>query len=420
MDHLNIFYPYESKPLYHEDQLTRGLLILMRLKQVEMIIFDLIITEMEKSDCEQIPSRLTELKGGIELLKTQVRSTARDEVSKQTGRLVSVLLTDKKLTTDHRVERTERIPVYDGLVHFDPGWIFIFENKPRHKDVWFEQLSAAFDESLEIERKPIILRWQDVIKRISLLIENNLVTEDAKIIIQDFLDFVSDKFSALNPYDKFGLCKGDEFLLTQRCISIMEDSELGKVDYHRGWKNRIELERIEAVKEIAIYPNILPNKDWQIWLDIYPGDTMNQARFFYNNLNKVKLLKLLNKEWELNPHFHISFRSSHLYWSDSSVDLERYLDFWQKKVFSNELNQVAQSDWQNYFINLKKIGIISKTDYEEIRSRFFETKMQVLNICPGIICRYKWDSSEVIPLDDKNEFVKEFKKKIIECFNTWG
>jgi len=66
--------------------------------------------------------------------------------------------------------------------------------------------------------------------------ENNLVTEDAKIIIQDFLDFVSDKFSVLNPYDKLGLCKGDDFLLTQRCISIMEDSKLGKVDYHRAGK----------------------------------------------------------------------------------------------------------------------------------------------------------------------------------------
>ena len=30
MDHLNIFNPYENKPLNHEDQLTRALLILVK------------------------------------------------------------------------------------------------------------------------------------------------------------------------------------------------------------------------------------------------------------------------------------------------------------------------------------------------------------------------------------------------------
>jgi len=313
MDHLNIFYPYEAKPLNHEDQLTRALLILMRnIKVVEMTVMDLIIEEMEQIGCHPVPPRLTKSKTGIDLIKTQVWSRTKEELGSQNGRLVSVLLTDEKLKIEHRVARTDRVGVYDGIIRYKPEWIFVIENKPDCRNVWVEQLSSTFNESFDIEDKPVVLRWQEIITRISVLKENELVQGSDASLLEDFLDFVSDQFPELNPYERFSLCKGDTYLLTRRCISIMEESKLGPVNYHRGWHYYIETADTPGIKEITIFPERLPDGEWEIRLELYPGDTINQSRQFYSSLRLKEFAELTQKGWEIRPNLHFAFQSSNL------------------------------------------------------------------------------------------------------------
>jgi len=98
MDHLNIFYPYSNKPLHHEDQLTRALLVLVKdIKAVELLFTDLIIEDMYRLKCNPTPPRLTETKCGIDLVKIQMSSKTLEELGNESGRLVSILITDEKL-----------------------------------------------------------------------------------------------------------------------------------------------------------------------------------------------------------------------------------------------------------------------------------------------------------------------------------
>lgn len=420
MDHLNIFYPYDNKPLNHEDQLTRALLILARnIKPVEMTLVDLIIDQMERNRCELIPPRLTKSKTGIDIIKTQIWSSTANELMNQIGSLVSVLITDEKLKPEHKVSRTERTAVYDAVIRYKPDWVFVLENKPDHRNVWPDQLSSAFSETFTIEQKPVVLRWQEIISRMSLLQENKLVQSSEASLIGDFLDFVSDQFPELNPYDRFGLCKDDPYLLTRRCISIMEESNLGAVDYHRGWKHSIESTNTPGIKEIAISPNKLSNEEWDIQLEMYPGDTINQARHFYSSLDIEKFLQLSNANWETRTNLHFSFQSSGLVWTTASCTLRDYLLYWKGQATNGFLRQITRDEWSTNFQTFRDLGMLSPQDEPDLTKKIINTAMQKLNVCPGVACRFRWSKSEAIDLDEKGAFVLAFVQKVNECLSTW-
>ena len=72
-DHLNVFIPYESKPLHHEDQLTRAFLILIpSIKLVEAVFLDLVANAMEVEGIETRPATLSQQIGGLDSVETQV------------------------------------------------------------------------------------------------------------------------------------------------------------------------------------------------------------------------------------------------------------------------------------------------------------------------------------------------------------
>jgi hypothetical protein len=140
----------------------------------------------------------------------------------------------------------------------------------------------------EEEEKSVILTWKEIIAKLSLMIENKLISNADLLIVSDFLDYVSEFFPELNPYDRFDLCKNNKYLLNQRCIEAMKDINLGVVDYHRGWHHYILINNKPGVKEIALHASVSKSTDWSINLLIFPGDTMSQARNFYSNVKLIK------------------------------------------------------------------------------------------------------------------------------------
>ena len=67
----------------------------------------MIIKEMILLGCEKYPMRYNEGKAGIDLIKTQVRSTTANDICNNSQRLVSVLMTNNKLDHNHNVKETE-------------------------------------------------------------------------------------------------------------------------------------------------------------------------------------------------------------------------------------------------------------------------------------------------------------------------
>jgi hypothetical protein len=291
----------------------------------------------------------------------------------------------------------------------------VIENKPSVENIWTGQLNPNVSDEIEIEEKPTSLSWRKIIEALSSLIERNIIQELEKVVVDDFLEFIDNEYPRLNPYTRFSICKNNEYLLTKRCISIMERVGLGRVEYHRGWKHYIVYEA-DAVKQIALSVSY-SGDEWGVLLEMTPGDTMNQARSFYTDLQKSKLQNLINAGWKIEPDLHFSFRSSNLVWTNVNIGIQEYVDYWIKNIAN--LGQVNRSDFYTYYKNLEQSVMISPEDWDEINAKVINTNMQKINICPGVHFSYSWTQKEATSLDKGDRFVDIVREKISEAKAIW-
>jgi hypothetical protein len=146
VDRLNYFNPYQSKGAWHEDQLTRAFLVVVKMVPLALSVFlDLVRDTQEKLKSEmRIPS-MTDL-----LTNDLAVYTQKTELPQNTGRLVSVLMTDEHWTPENAVQRSDRGARYDGVLCFDPVWIVVIENKPYSGNIWADQVNPNLPEPNEI------------------------------------------------------------------------------------------------------------------------------------------------------------------------------------------------------------------------------------------------------------------------------
>jgi len=402
--------------------LTRAFLILVRsVKIIEAMFLELLATQMAKSGIENRPALLSEGIGGLEVIETQVWSSTKARLESESGRLVSVIITDERLDMTHRVERTERIAVYDGFLKFKPNWVFVVENKLDHTNVWPPQLSSAFSENYEVEPIPVVITWRDIISRLSLLTENGLVQDAGSTLVDDFLEFVGSEFPELNPYDRFRVCKANLYLLERRCVAIMRQTKLGPVEYHKGWHYSIRLEDKPGIKEVTLYPKTNKSSGWEILLSLNPGDTISQARALYTSIHADKVSSLQAHGWSVSPNFHFAYKSSGLLWMNTRIGVGDYIEYWQDAVRKGELRQISRNDWDNQFGKWQADGLITASDRENIRESIESKLYPTLNVCPGLTFRYTWDSELAVQIDDQSDtaFKRELESKIADALATW-
>ncbi len=421
MDKLNIFTKYIRKENHYEDQLTHAFLTLLDYSVFAQILFiNYIKNELKqkKVDDEFIPSSSIEGSNTFKEIRTQINTSRVDDYE---GRLIAILITDEQIDyNENKIASSERKGVLDGLIETDDGYILTIENKPRHTDVWFDQLSFKFPEGLEHEEKPVILLWKNIIKGLNDIMGNSMISFIEKKLIEQFLLYVDTHWSFLNPFDKLSMCKDDEYLIEKRLKSIMELLQLGNVSWHRGWHYSIKVNRPE-IKEITLFQRKgSDNTDWSIELSLTPGDVMNQARHFYSNVKTNDLLKLAKKKWKIIPNFHFAYRSSGLLWANTEMPTEEYLIYWKEKVKSGKLNQVKKEDWGKCLKLLLSKKIMAVSDKLKFSTIIGEKGYPNLNLCPGIVMSYKWNKNEAVDMDDQDRFCKEVEKKIQEAFKCWA
>jgi hypothetical protein len=416
MNYLNIFNPFKNKANNHEDELTRAFLILLKnIPLVQTCFIQMIREVMIEKGCEQIIPQLLEKESLIESVETQISN--KNELFKLAAgrRLISIIISDDKLYDKIEVENSTRNARYDGVILYRPAWVLVVENKPSVENVWLGQLNPNVSDDIEIEKNPVSLSWRKVMETLSSFIERNLVHGTERALLNDFLEYVDHEYPQLNPYTHFSICKDNEYLLTKRCVSIMERISMGKVDYHRGWKHFIAYNS-EAIKEIAL--SVSFSKDeWVVQLELMPGDTMNQARNFYKRLQEPEIEKLLKIGWHIRPNMHFAFRSSNLVWTDVTVEIQPYIDYWSKNIAS--LGQVSRNDFIDYCKNLEQAGMISSENWDDIKLKIINTNMQKINICPGVHFSYTWGHKEAVNLDKGDTFVNIVKQKINEAKSIW-
>lgn len=436
MSHLNYFTPYQSKSERHEDQLTRAYLVVLKYSPAAFMQFYSYCVEAVKKLAQEQQLTIS-LTGVHELplqdmnIETQVSSITID-----TNRVMSVLITNKSDTLwgqDNALEISNRKARYDGVVEIGNDITMLIENKPDHRNIWPKQLNPSgynLPEGTPTDTLiplPALLEWRQIIQQLNILAAAASVSGMEKMLISDFLAFVDQSFTGLNPYNKLSLCKNDSYLLTQRIKNLLEtkfpDNNPG---YHRGWAHYIMANQPE-VKQIGVRldHNQDDSDNWKIEISMYFGDIMSQARSLYHrmDLDFTYLQKLRKNGWATYTNPHISMQSKNWYFFNNpeNSNVEQYVSYWQHHM--SELKQYSKSDLNTALQNWQKQGLIQmdesiKNDYDHrLRNVQDETKF---NWCPGFRILYFIPAKEAIRLDESDMLSVFLKEKFEEGLRLLG
>ena len=422
MNYLNYFEPYVSRNPWHEDQLTRAFLVTMRfVPLVQAAFLDLVREAQTTVKSQQIVPAFSALESPCSI-HTQVSSILQEE-----GTLISVLMTDEHWTPQNAIEASDRGARYDGLVCYPPGWILVIENKPWSSNVWEGQLSPNLVEgsAVQIDEALAVVSWRTLIERLNLLLERRLIHGAECLIVEDFFEFVDQHFSYLNPYGSFSHCKGRRFLLEKRCVAILESIAPGKVKRRQGGDYFIELAAGPA-SDAYFYPDrdyldTGENGEWNVAVNIYPGDTIKQARRFFENVRVDEFLVLEEKGWIIEPNLHFAFMAKHLCWAKGTTVSNRdYFEYWHGE---GEIGQIQRdpAGFKALFQQLQEDGMISPSDTAQLEKHFTNTARQSINICPGFRVSFSWSKSEAERIDvQRDRFSGIARSRILEALVTWG
>jgi hypothetical protein len=77
---------------------------------------------------------------------------------------------------------------------------------------------------------------------------------------------------------------------------------------------------------------------------MYPADTLEQARVFYDRPNVVERILMLKQEgWSVTPNFHFGFMAKGFDWTTTTLSLAEYLRYWQQNI--RHTTQIERQDW---------------------------------------------------------------------------
>ncbi len=406
MDRLNIFNPYTRKNLWHEDVLTRNFLILVNnVPSVQIAFFEMIRGKLKTMELESIAQG----KLSVSEVRTQVNSGnyLRD---KREHNIVSVIISDDEFEKEHEVRESSRDGRYDGVIICDPSWIFIIENKPSATNIWEEQTNIPEEdvEGNNLVQELCRLSWREVIELLRLIIQNDIASKLEKIIIDDFLEYVNDNYDWLNPYNEFGLCKENKWLLDKRCDDILKKCFKDKeINRHPGWKNYVDTSSEDAaVHQLALDYDSNSRK---IILWMYVGEKIDSARFFYKNVD-IELAQEISKDsrYLFVPNFHFAYRGTPLVWfSTTKMDVFQYMQFWKNE----NLKQIKKDEFEEYYCKLVEYKVIDAND-ETVRNKITLKNYPDFNLRPGVLLGYEWPIEEAIKLDNEGRFAEDCMDKI--------
>ncbi|WP_111709147.1 hypothetical protein [Lutibacter citreus] len=407
MNRLNYFNPYINKTNNHEDRLTRAFLVLLRYSPSSFSFFYEAIKQRSKFR-EELPNLYSLINKNIEI-QTQVSSAKFETV-----KLLSILITNDYYTDDILIKPSCRTATYDGVITLGDNLTIIIETKPDRNNVWQDQLCPSkenLSDDIEIISMPVVIMWSSIITWLNEFAFSNQHNYSERLIVEDFLSFVNENYSYLNPFDRFDLCKGNHSLILKRISTILKFivKDEDKVKYHQGWGFYIELP-YNSIRKIGL---IFHPKENCLKLSLYFADTQGQARGLYPV--NIDINEFEKEGWIIHPNFHFGFMTSNIIWF-SSNDIRKYIDYWNQNT--EKLRQIPNHIELKKFVRELVIEDVINNDDEGLKNKIYNSKMEKINVCPGLAFIYEIPLKRAEELDQKGELSDLIKNKIDFCLKN--
>ena len=393
-DALNFFEPFERLPPNHENQLTRALLLALRLSPITQEAW---LTRAAPG------RRLHELP--VAVFNTQRRAVRVESSAEDQVPVISVFLApNQPLGEDVIVKESDRHQVLDAVIEYGDALVVVVENK-------VAEASDAQARELNITGAGVVIApgqerqvvtWPEVIGDVTGIVERGLVGGAERAVLEDFLAYVEDHFGELGPYRTLGLAKGNEFRTLRRLRALLGEAAARDARIDK-WGPTVELPELPGTASRAYLFAV----DGGVELSVYPADTLSQARAFYTRPAAVAaLLDLVSDSaWKVMPNFHFGHMEGGYAWTTTEAPVERYIALWQDRI--GETGAVKREDWDDYWVWLIQEQLATADDRAEFDRHFTATNRQTATPRPGLMVVRHWDLNEAEALDGQHELAAE-------------
>ena len=186
-----------------------------------------------------------------------------------------------------------------------------------------------------------------------------------------------------------------------------------------------------TVQRIDISAN-RPQSEWVFDVRVWPGDTLGQARPFWDKLDLKALVALSDAPaepggpWEVNLWPHLSFIQTHLIKGfdnfDIPQDLATYCNFW--KTHPQLMRRYDRAEGGGDFAGLQavlnQIHPLTAQGKRQLDIHFVSTNRDTATLVPGMELGFVISADEALKLHAQATLVPLVRARIEEAFALWG
>lgn len=405
--HLNYFLPFRSLAPNHENQLTRGLLVVLRYSPVARVAWLRLVAP--DRELHMLPSPM---------FVTQQRAIRYATEDMTEAELVSLFLgPEQPMGTDELVVAYDRDQVLDAVIDFGGELIVVIENKVAPAEDWQARYLNLAGSRVAIAdgQTRVVLLWRVLLEAFIALRERNLVSGAEAMLLDDFISYVEDYFPALGPFRTLSLCNRDRARLTRRLRQI-----LGEVTGHDAtvnWYGPFVL----IASDLVSRAHLRVSDDSQaVDLAFAPADTLSQARSFYRHPDVISAVTALAEKpgWEAGPNFHFGSYTTGYCWTTGPISFADYLELWTDRIAAGE-GAVSAADWDRYWQKLVDAGVADPADRREFDKHFTNTNRRTATPRPGVYLRHRWPLPQAERLDSARSLVGEVRDRLTDALDAF-
>lgn len=287
--YLNVYLPYERNA-WHEDQLTRAAMVLMRLVPAALDAF------LAQAACPPA-SQLPEIEFDMQTALVQREPGPLRE-------LVSVFLTPDAGAgaADDDVADAVRGQRLDGVLRFDPELVVVIESKVREGASDWQSRHLHLAGATPDSRRRRDVRWHSVIDAWMALRDGPEMDTTARLLLDDFHEFANTHFSHVMPYRTLRLAAGDDTRVARRLRAILTEATgltLEPGQMHAMLPETKCLQRAELKQD----------DNGSILLMTWAAELVPQAKHLYRSEDRIRRLLAVAAQpgWRIDPNPHLAF-----------------------------------------------------------------------------------------------------------------
>lgn len=389
-DALNFFLPFRRLEPNHENQLTRALLVVLRLSPMAHAAWLRLVAPDRQ--LQQLP---------VASFRTQTRAVRRVGQDDEPADLVSVFLTpEAPLSGGGVVTESDRTQVLDAVIDYDGEFLVVVENKVAEGDdrQARELNTTGARVRLADGQEAVVVLWRDLLEAFIALRERNLIAGAEATLLDDFLLYTEDYFPDLGPFRTLALAHGNRFRQSRRLRQLLGEA-VGLDAAIDGYGPYVDTPAGDIIGAKA-YLRMTDDQE-QVEFVLFPADTLGQARAFYTSPTAAAGLAKLREQpgWGVDANFHLGHMQRGFCWTTTERGVDKYVALWTHEIQS--AGNVPREKWDDYWVWLEEARIALPQDRLEFDRHFTDTQRQSASPRPGLRLARRWPLGQAETFDGR-------------------